>query len=638
MSAATLASDVRASAWRITWAAVRAHRGSLSGTFLVIALAAALVSATGVLIESGARDQAGLLTALATSFAGTALLVVLLVVASTVTLALRQRRREYALLRAVGATRRQVRRSVAGEILLLTLLAAPIGAAAGTALALLVQPRLVAAGIVEPGFRLSLSPLPALAAVVLLAPVALLAARLATRETLRQPPTSAVRAADVEAPTIGATRRTLALATAAVGLAAAGSPLLVPGTIGSASAAVSALLLIGAAAIGGPILVSWLMERATRLTRLTRSPAVHLALANSRGFSRRLATAVVPLAVILSVGTVQASVDRAVEAAAVEQLRDGLRADAVATASAGFDDDATAAVAGAPGVTDVTPLGSTTLAVRTDDEELPGLAALSWETLPVTVLPADVAGTTYDPGIVAGSLAAIGEPDTVAISSDARFTTGTGLGERVTVRLPGGEEAALRVGAVYERGLGFGDYLLGAATLTARGLPVPVDTLLVSGGSAAAVAEALGAGALGAGAEVHTVDGYIDAAVDSGAGERRLSLVLLLALLAFVGLAAANTLAMTTAARRDELRLLARTGATRRQLLAMAGVEALLVAGIGWLIGTAAVLPAIVGSSWGLLGPAVPTFAVTTYAVLSAAVLLIALAAIVPTARRPGAV
>lgn len=633
MSAATLASDVRASAWRITWAAVRAHRGSLSGTFLVIALAAALVSATGVLIESGARDQAGLLTALATSFAGTALLVVLLVVASTVTLALRQRRREYALLRAVGATRRQVRRSVAGEILLLTLLAAPIGAAAGTALALLVQPRLVAAGIVEPGFRLSLSPLPALAAVVLLAPVALLAARLATRETLRQPPTSAVRAADVEAPTIGATRRTLALATAAVGLAAAGSPLLVPGTIGSASAAVSALLLIGAAAIGGPILVSWLMERATRLTRLTRSPAVHLALANSRGFSRRLATAVVPLAVILSVGTVQASVDRAVEAAAVEQLRDGLRADAVATASAGFDDDAIAAAAGAPGVTDVTPLGNTTLAVRTDDEELPGLAALSWETLPVTVLPADVAGTTYDPGIVAGSLAAIGEPDTVAISSDARFTTGTGLGERVTVRLPGGEEAALRVGAVYERGLGFGDYLLGAATLTARGLPVPVDTLLVSGGSAAAVAEALDAGA-----EVRTVDRYIDAAVDSGAGERRLSLVLLLALLAFVGLAAANTLAMTTAARRDELRLLARTGATRRQLLAMAGVEALLVAGIGWLIGTAAVLPAIVGSSWGLLGPAVPTFAVTTYAVLSAAVLLIALAAIVPTARRPGAV
>jgi len=632
MSAATLASDVRASAWRITWAAVRAHRGSLSGTFLVIALAAALVSATGVLIESGARDQAGLLTALATSFAGTALLVVLLVVASTVTLALRQRRREYALLRAVGATRRQVRRSVAGEILLLTLLAAPIGAAAGTALALLVQPRLVAAGIVEPGFRLSLSPLPALAAVVLLAPVALLAARLAARETLRQPPTSAVRAADVEAPTIGATRRTLALATAAVGLAAAGSPLLVPGTIGSASAAVSALLLIGAAAIGGPILVSWLMERATRLTRLTRSPAVHLALANSRGFSRRLATAVVPLAVILSVGTVQASVDRAVEAAAVEQLRDGLRADAVATASAGFDDDATAAGAGAPGVTDVTPLGSTTLAVRTDDEELPGLAALSWETLPVTVLPADVAGTTYDPGIVAGSLAALGEPDTVAISSDARFTTGTGLGERVTVRLPGGEEAALRVGAVYERGLGFGDYLLGAATLTARGLPVPVDTLLVSGVSAAAVAEALGAEA-----EVRTIDGYIDAAVDSGAGERRLSLVLLLALLAFVGLAAANTLAMTTAARRDALRLLARTGATRRQLLAMAGVEALLVAGIGWLIGTAAVLPAIVGSSWGLLGPAVPTFAVTTYAVLSAAVLLIALVAIVPTARRPGA-
>ena len=81
----------------------------------MIALAAALLAATGRLLESGLRASGtdgdpGLLAALAASFAGTALVVVVLVVASTVTLALRRRRRELALLRAVGATRTQVRR------------------------------------------------------------------------------------------------------------------------------------------------------------------------------------------------------------------------------------------------------------------------------------------------------------------------------------------------------------------------------------------------------------------------------------------------------------------------------------------------------------------------------------------------
>ena len=95
----------------------RPPRQPRPGPFLVIALAAALLAATGRLLESGLRasgtdGDTGLLAALAGSFAGTALVVVVLVVASTVTLALRQRRRELALLRAVGATRSQVRRAI----------------------------------------------------------------------------------------------------------------------------------------------------------------------------------------------------------------------------------------------------------------------------------------------------------------------------------------------------------------------------------------------------------------------------------------------------------------------------------------------------------------------------------------------
>lgn len=105
--------------WSSARSAVRVHRGSMAGSALVVALAAALLTATGVWIEAGTRLAAGstdpeasLLVTVASSFAGTAVLIALLVVASTFAGALRPRAREFALLRAVGATTRQVRQLV----------------------------------------------------------------------------------------------------------------------------------------------------------------------------------------------------------------------------------------------------------------------------------------------------------------------------------------------------------------------------------------------------------------------------------------------------------------------------------------------------------------------------------------------
>ncbi|GAA4699198.1 FtsX-like permease family protein [Nocardioides conyzicola] len=613
------------------WTSVRAHRGSLTGTFLVIALAAALLAATGRLLESGLRasgteDDTGMLAALAGSFAGTALVVVVLVVASTVTLALRQRRRELALLRAVGATRTQVRRAIGTELLLLTLLAAPLGAVPGLAAAGLTRPLLRDAGMLGDGTPLVLAPTAAVAAVVLLLPVALLAGRLATRETLRQPPTAAVRDSGVEQREVGRVRRTLATVLAAVGLLAAGSPLVVPGTVGSASAATSALLLVAAAALAGPLLVTWLLDRTGALSGRVRRPAARLALANSRGFSRRLATVVVPLAVMVAVGTVQGSVNSAVVSAGNEQLRAGLKADLVVSATDDAPLDA-GAVAAAPGVEHAYPLAGVTAQVRTDDEDVPGLSALSWESMPLSVLPEGGTGTAYDPGVVAGSLKALDEPGTVAVSTDARFETGHGLGDEVEARLPGDRVTTMRVVAVYERGLGFGGYLVGAPTMAAEGVPTPTDTVLVETADPTSVRQELADQGITATAPA----AYADSATTADAGEQRLSLVLLLALLAFVAVAAANALVMATAGRRDELVLLRRTGATRRQLVTMSLVEALVTAAVAWLVGTVAVVPAVIGVSAGLLGFAVPAVDLTTYGVLSLVVLVVSVGSIVPT-------
>lgn len=580
--------------WTLAAAGARAHRAAFAGTALTLAAAGAVLSVVGVLLETGLRGGAdvdgGMLVALASSYAGTALVVVLLVVSATVTLALRGRRCELALLRTVGATRRQVRGQVAREVLLVAALAVPLGALPGTLLSGRLDPLLSDAGVLAPGAGLALSPLPALGALALLLPTALLAGRLATRETLRTAPTAAVRESAVEPPTVGTTRLVVALVLAASGLSAAFTPVVVPGTIGGATAATSAFLLLGALALAGPPLVGWAFGRVPE----SRDPAARLAVHNLRGFSRRLTGVVVPLALALAAGTVQTTVDDTVVEAAHRQL----------SAAVGTDHVVTGEVAGLG-----TPLADVSAEVRTDDEDLPG--ALVWEDTALRTVPASTPTAVLDPDVTRGALADLATPGTVAVSSDFAFELSVGLGDEVTVRIDGAERT-LDVVAVYERGLGLGGFLVDPGTL---GDPV-AHTALVDGPVAAAP-----------GRTVQTAEEYAAAATSSAGADQRLSTVLLFLLLVFVGLAAANALVLTTAGRRAELALLARTGTTRRQLLRMTAVEAALTGLLAWAAGTLVVLPAVLGVTGGLLGPAVPVVDWATYGVLSGLVLATAFGA-----------
>ncbi|NPC96682.1 FtsX-like permease family protein [Nocardioides sp. zg-DK7169] len=636
MSTSSTSSTRRAS-WRLARSGALAHLPGLVAPFLVVALAGVLVSGTGVLVESGLRSpgDAGFLVALALSFSGTALLLVVFVIAATVSLALRQRERDFALLRAVGATRGQVRGLVAREIGLVAGIAAPLGAVVGLVAVRRLTPALTGAGMVDPGFEMTLSPWPVLAATLFLLPVAHLAARLATRGTLRTSPTAAVARSTVEPAGIGRVRRTAAVAVAVAGLGSAFSPLVVPGTIGVATAAVSAFLLVGAAALGGPVLVGWLLDRTGR----RGGPATRLALANTRGFSRRLTTVVVPLALALGVGTVQATIDDTVATAGAAQLADGLHADLVVTGEgSSIDEGALDTLAAVPGVDTAVPLAAVPAQVRTDDES-GWLGALGWEPLQVRALPAQGVDGTLDPDVVEGDLAALSGPeglDTVAVSRDARLDTGKGVGERIAIRWDGADLAWATVVAVYDRGLGFGDYLVGSDTPAAHGAAVPTDTVLLRTDDASA-ASALTDAATGLGLTASGEEEYVASAMAAGDSARDLSAVMLLLLLVFVGVAAANALVLATAGRREELVLLWRTGATRRQLLAMAAVEALVTGAVAWLIGTLTIVPAVLGVSAGLLGPAVPALALTTYAVLSATVFLIPLLTVVPVVARSAA-
>jgi putative ABC transport system permease protein len=616
--------------WSLALAGARAHRASLSGTALVLATAGALVALVGVLFESGSRAGAGVeggaLVGLASSYSGLALVVVVMVVASMVTLALRARRREFALMRTIGATRRQVRQQVSREVLLVALIAVPLGAAPGVLLARRFSSLLRDAGMLSPGSQLSLSPLPVVGAVALLVPTAMLAGRLATRETLRTPPTEAVRGSAVETPGIGWIRRGLALVTLVAGLAVALTPLWVSGTVGGEVAGLSAFLLIGAVALAGPLLVARTFGRTVLLAGARTGAPTRLALHNVRGFSRRLTTVIVPLALALAVGTIQTSVNRALEEASEQQLSAAVTADLVVTAAPSSPSSPPELTA-VPGVAGVAPLTDVPVEVRTEDEE-PDI--LVWESTTLRTVPADVPRSVFDPDVTDGSLAALSARDTVAVSSDAASEIGLDTGDSLTVRYDG-DEHALEVVAVYERGLGVGGYLTAPDTAAALGFDATPSALLVTITDDATTAQTADR-IRDLGYRVQRPEQYAASATTPDAAAQRLSTVLLLLLMVFIVLGAANALVLTTAGRHDELVLLHRAGTTSRQLSRMLTVESLLTGVLAWLIGTVVVIPAVVGVSAGLLPGQVPVVDLTTYALLSLVVLATAVGATTATA------
>lgn len=607
--------------WSFARSAVRAYKFSFLGSFLIVMLAAALLAANGVLMESGIRGDAPLLTTVAASFAGTAILVAVLVVASTFASALRQRHTQFALLRAVGATATQIRSMVTAEVAIVFAMAAPLGAIPGLYAANLLAPVLEAGGVVSGGFALTISPMPVVAAMVLLFPTALIAARLAARKVTNVSPTAAVRVASAETSQLSPARRATALCLLVAGVLIAGTPFAMPGSLGSAAGATSAFLLIGAAALAGPAIIAAVARRASHATQNSRNAAAVLALINARGFSRRLTAAIIPLALFLALGTVQTGVNGSMADAAEMQLRAGLGSSVIITAPDGVTPEQSAAVASTPGINAVMASSTVLAEVKVDDDG--DFGDLLWEQTGVRVVSGN-AGGIFDPKVTAGSLEDLSGAATIAVSSESLFATGKDLGDTVQLRFGPASELTATIVAVYERGLGFGGHIMDESSLPVSNRPTTTDMLLAQGQ----------ADLTSLGLQTVSVDDYVDGTVSGAASEQQLSAILLFVLIFFIAIAAANTLVMLTLARKEEFALLHRIGTTRRQLLAMVTLEAGLVVAASVIIGTLSVVPALFGVAYGMLGSFSLALDWNVYGPLVATVLAIALAAMVVPACR----
>src|SRR4051812_15309285 len=152
-----------------------------------------------------AADRAGLI-AIFGALGGIAGAVALFVLAGTFALAIAQRRRETAVLRALGATPRQVRRLIAGEALLVSLVAGALGVLAGRPLANAIVAALADHGVVGPAFAPAHSPIPLAAALGMGVVIAQVAVAAAARRAGRIPPADALREVAIEHPRPGLVR------------------------------------------------------------------------------------------------------------------------------------------------------------------------------------------------------------------------------------------------------------------------------------------------------------------------------------------------------------------------------------------------------------------------------------------------
>ncbi|WP_327592001.1 ABC transporter permease [Streptomyces chartreusis] len=556
----------------------------------------------GAVEDRGLWYAKEMLTGLGGSFGGIAATVAVFTASGTVALSVAQRAREFALLRAVGATPRQIRRAVAAEAVLVAPLAGLLGCLPGIGLAHWWFGQLKDRGAIPDAVELQVSWIPLVVAVGTGLLTALGAGWAAGRRPSKIKPGQALAEASVERLRPGVIRILLGLGA----LVGGGFLTVVAARSAGDDAANAALgvvmLFMLAVALLGP-LVARLCAALFGLALSAGDASASLAAANSRTNARRLASAITPIVLAMAFASTLVFMHTSESHVAAEQLRAGVTADHVVTDPAGLPIDAAARATRAPGVDAAVGLLETQVLVPVGSGGDRWLQGSSTQGISGS---GEQLARVQDLDVRGGSLDRIGK-GRIAIDKTLATSAKVGVGDKLPLYLPDGTRTSPEVVAVYGRGLGLAAVTMDRASLAPH-VTSPFDsTLLIRGGNAKALAS------LG---EVTDASGY---AVEQNT-DRELNAwanyTMAAVLGGFAAVAAANTLVMTVLDRRRELGTLRLIGSTRRQVMRMLRWEGLLVALAGIALGTAIAAATLIPMMRGLTGegPYVPPLVYAAFA------------------------
>ncbi|MFJ8310788.1 MULTISPECIES: ABC transporter permease [unclassified Streptomyces] len=517
-------------------------------------------------------------------FAGVSLFIGSFLVVNTFTMLVTRRTREIALLRAIGADRRQVVRSVLAEALLIGLAASAAGFLLGLGIASVLPDILSTGADALPRGPLVIGARPVVAALVVGVGVTVLAAWLPSRRAARVAPVEAMRSAE-QPPSAHRSRIRGAVGTALLVLGV-GWLVSVTGAKDASeenlqSAMLGCGILLVAVIVLAPLLAAPVIRLTGRLTGrfgITGRLARENALRDPRRTAATAATLIVSTAMVAGLAVLGNSTGQALD----HQAAAGLGADYVIgtrTPTTGIDAAAVQRVADTPGVRTAAAVADSSLFTGGGVRQISGVGP-------------DTVNAVMKLDFTSGSPADLG-PGRIAVSSTLAREHGLSAGGRLNARMGLDQDfKEYTVVGVYKDSPIAHDALGDRAEVQRSGFkPGSVQRILVrtDGGAASKSAEDRLRTAVGNNPLLKVQDRK--ELVDEAAGTLSSLLTLMYGLLAIgvviASLGIVNTLAMSVAERTREIGVLRAVGMDRAGIRRMIRLESVTVAAFGTLLGLA---------------------------------------------------
>jgi putative ABC transport system permease protein len=535
--------------------------------------------------QSDIKDGLSFFNTFMLTFALISLFVGSFIIYNSFSILVAQRSRDMALLRAIGAGRRQVLGSVLLEALAVGTIASVVGLSAGVGVAVLLKGLLGALGIDIPAGGIVLSANTVVISLVAGLGVSVASALFPARRASKVAPVAAMREVALDA-SAGSRRRVgLGLVVTAVGAATIASGLFGDG--GAPVVGLGAAVVFVGVAVLGPVIARPLSRvigaPLPRLRGVSGQLARENAMRNPKRTSATAAALMIGVALVGFITILASSTKASINTTMDKAFTGDLVVHTDNFAAGGLSPELAAQLKELPEVKAVTGLRATAAQVDGSSTMLYGVDP-------------DASAEIFDLGVTAGSLHDLGKAE-IAVQEDVARDHGWKLGQTVPVRFAETGVQPLRIAVLYADKDLAGDYFVGLPAYEANvadQFDVQVFIDLADGVDVPSATKAIAAVT-----DQHPLAELQDRTAFKEAQGKQIDMMLnliyaLLALAVIIALLGiANTLALSIFERTRELGLLRAVGMTRGQLRTTVRWESVIIALLGTTLGL------VIGTSFG---------------------------------------
>ena len=570
------------------------------------------------------------------TMAACALLITVFVIASTLSLSVAQRRRELALLRAVGASPRRIRSLIIGEAMLVGLIGGIVGAVLGVGLAAAGIRLFARQGLLPTGLPVALGSTSMLVGVGVAVVTAIVAGTVPAWRAAAIEPSEALRTVHRQPGRMGRIRLIAGVVCAACGLLllVAGFVLNAPvntleGALAASVTFIAAPFLVLAAGLLGPPIVSGLLWLVAPVFR--RTVGGFLSLNAIRADVRRAVGVAIPLMLMVGVACLLLFQDWATAAGKSRNYAERLSVDVVLAGPhmLGVPAAVQNEVAGIPGVAAASGTISSWVYVPQDGASTPpDVEALG-------VQPSAISSVLRIPA-VQGSWQSFTDHG-IAISTTTADARHWKLGQRVSYLLPDGVPAQATVDVVYESDNTFAGVLIPRAVLQPHlrdRFDTAVYVRLRPDADQAAVRQQLNRiSAAMPSVHAESRDDHLADLAAQSSGDNWIIYLFVLMIAGYAGIAAINALVGSAAGQAQQFALLRLAGARTSHVLAWISAEAGFAVFAGVIQGTVIAAASLIGYGYLLTRGLWLPFPLGGYMLICGIALLVGLVGVLVPAR-----